>query len=761
MLKHFFHLAEREFIENRHENWRGVKGAKKEVIDGEVVCPKSQLVSSVVRELLEQFPERDHTKGPNGPLTWTQEERDSLWERTRQVFYNLDKAMAAKHEDNMTRGMKPSQAPSFNTLFKRHYNREIVALKDELLQRGSVQEPMAAYNTAVRDVLQRKKEEEPEIIQRLEDIVLQVKSNLRASPEEQPDDVRRAILDVLPADIISTVRGWERRTNARIYVMGIWGDCDGGLTKFDYASKGCGSYVKSAVGRKLFRDWIQYMIDNESDGITAKTEPKVAIYPDVDGWPTFPCTDLLKISQDDERMLLCRYFHLTSVASGGVTPMWTRIAREGNAGNSVRLECLPDGMTGLGNIKDWKRETMNKMRQHLIDGQEARLPPNLKFFWYHVPVREGSTPIILEVPLEQPVTGVTVPWTMAERRYGEWIARLRSPPTASGDNAGASLPPARTTHVYVPFNLATFEDLQDLHEDDTMFFQLILSTATIERLGPIHCSRGLAELCSRSNPHLPPAGQSNLIQNDSLNQWYGNEFFTTEVESRSEWSLMEFKHLLELPNVLNHAATGTVYTGPLGVRTVVLSLSRMKRNLDWLSKGVDVPPRLKWAIRSNQQQFDLPTAYRLWNDCVGIVEEENEASFIAANRTTTVLTDDGEDFVTQKTESDTEAELGLLEEKTKEIRLTEQQGSDRTLTGSPVNPDVSQAGEATPPDAAIQSNEGVEPVVSGVDFSSGQQSRGGRRRRLTEAPSRRSTRQAEHKGMAMVSRETRSKRGGK
>ncbi|KDN41561.1 hypothetical protein RSAG8_07362, partial [Rhizoctonia solani AG-8 WAC10335] len=600
MLQRFFRPTERAFISERHEEWKEVQGMGKEIVDGDVVCPKSQLVSRVVTELLRRFPERDHTRNPQGSLAWGQGDRDSLWERTRQLFYNLDHAMVVKSQEDGKFGMKTTHAPSFLTLFKRHYSSEIIALKESYLKEGRYTEGMTAYNAAVRYILEQKRQSELEVVDQLEALAVQVKSNLQATPEEQPEEVRQAVLEVLPAEIIRTVRGWEKRTGARIYVMGIWKNSKNGHTKFDYASKRCGNYLKSTLGKQIFEDWIKYMVRIEGDVNKETIEPKAAVYPNAEGWPTFPRTDILKLHQDDERMLLQRYFALTSIASGGVTPSWTWIQRDGNTTTFVRPEQLPDNMPQLGNIKDWCRQEMQLMSKHLIDGQ-----------------LDGDTLFTVDQQLNKPVPNLNLPWTAAELAYGKWMLSTHIPESSSPNAQVMILPPAHTTHVYAPFNLMVFEELEDLHGVDTVFFQLITNVATVEKLGPIHCAMGLVESCGHPNPHLPPDSGLNIVESDDINRWLPNDFFMTNTPS--PWSLSNFLTWLNDHHAYMHEPTGTVYMGPLGIRNVVFALARMKRILDWTAANIDVPTRIKWIMKGSQSTFNLAKAYLVWRECVQLV----------------------------------------------------------------------------------------------------------------------------------------------
>lgn len=56
----------------------------------------------------------------------------------------------------------------------------------------SNKDSLSAYNVAVRELYAQLKTDKPEEFEVLEDTVAQLKSTLRQSHDEQPDDVRKA-----------------------------------------------------------------------------------------------------------------------------------------------------------------------------------------------------------------------------------------------------------------------------------------------------------------------------------------------------------------------------------------------------------------------------------------------------------------------------------------------------------------------------------------------------------------------------------------
>lgn len=79
MVASLFRPAERSLILSHLLEWQGLKGSgKQRNQDGDLVNIKDELVDSIVLELLQEFPDRDITKSPSGPLVFTQEQRDKL-----------------------------------------------------------------------------------------------------------------------------------------------------------------------------------------------------------------------------------------------------------------------------------------------------------------------------------------------------------------------------------------------------------------------------------------------------------------------------------------------------------------------------------------------------------------------------------------------------------------------------------------------------------------------------------------------------------
>lgn len=42
-----------------------------------------------------------------------------------------------------------------------------------------------------------------------------------------------SVQEMLPGEIVTAVKSWERRSGAKVYVMALWSDSDGGQTSFE------------------------------------------------------------------------------------------------------------------------------------------------------------------------------------------------------------------------------------------------------------------------------------------------------------------------------------------------------------------------------------------------------------------------------------------------------------------------------------------------------------------------------------------------
>jgi hypothetical protein len=87
-----------------------------------------------------------------------------------------------------------------------------------------------------------------------------------------------SVLDLLPGNILRTVRQWEKETGAAIYVMSAWMHPEEGPKGYEYiqafikpspsspvlipcscASKSCGSYISSQCAKRVRSEWYDWM----------------------------------------------------------------------------------------------------------------------------------------------------------------------------------------------------------------------------------------------------------------------------------------------------------------------------------------------------------------------------------------------------------------------------------------------------------------------------------------------------------------------
>ncbi|CAE6506669.1 unnamed protein product, partial [Rhizoctonia solani] len=495
MLTQFFDDGERALIASYLQAWRDLKGIRKETNeDGDLISPKGELVSQIVAELLDTFPERDLEKFPMGHRVWKQKDRDLLHERVRQLFYNLDRRSGTKGSGGLA--AKPSRYVSMITLFKKQYAEAIIKRRTQIIETNPKMDPMKAYNTAVNEVLDDTKARTPEAIENLEDLAAQMKSHLRNSPDEQPEEVRQAIMDLFPEELIASVKAWERRTNARIYIMAAWRDSDEqGPKLFEceanlgiFASSNCGKFIKSEIAKDLKKKWLKWLTANIGADLTMKVQDlKPCIYPDLNGYPMFPRLDRYSLSMDEERLLLRRFFTLSSIAAGGIQPSYVRIApiMESQPGLLVETRRLPPQSPVIKDLKHWKRLDIDAWIRFLIDGQTGRLPPDRRFFWRVVPRHPDEPELVVTNYHAVPVESARIPWTSAERLYGEQM-RLQTTALDFKQPGLDQLPLARTTHIYAPYDMRIFTTLRTMHHNNPIFWEVITLAAQMERFGPIH-----------------------------------------------------------------------------------------------------------------------------------------------------------------------------------------------------------------------------------------------------------------------------------
>jgi hypothetical protein len=107
-----------------------------------------------------------------------------------------------------------------------------------------------AYNEAVKLELQALKEDSPVEYEQLDETVLlmqgsgskefcdqtaEVQKRYTQTPKYVlPFTVLGSLLELFPGEIISTLKGWQYQTGARMYVLAVWGNPHGGPCGFEH-----------------------------------------------------------------------------------------------------------------------------------------------------------------------------------------------------------------------------------------------------------------------------------------------------------------------------------------------------------------------------------------------------------------------------------------------------------------------------------------------------------------------------------------------
>ncbi|KAG8746807.1 hypothetical protein FRC11_012589 [Ceratobasidium sp. 423] len=124
-----------------------------------------------------------------------------------------------------------------------------------------------------------------------------------------------------------------------------------------------------------------------------------------------------------------------------------------------------------------------------------------------------------------------------------------------------------------------FTTLRLLHATDAEFWEVITLCAQVEWLGLIHCEVNLCVLSNTVNPHITFPHHILIRDTTSSPDLLPEAFFLRGHPDHHWWSVGALLHWLRDENAIVNIPTGTIYCGPLGVRMVILSLSRIITNL--------------------------------------------------------------------------------------------------------------------------------------------------------------------------------------
>ncbi|QRV92566.1 hypothetical protein RhiJN_20584 [Ceratobasidium sp. AG-Ba] len=283
------------------------------------------------------------------------------------------------------------------------------------------------------------------------------------------------------------------------------------------------------------------------------------------------------MTMKEEHKIIRRYISLTSYASGGDQPSYTHIEKMMNAEpySVIEAKRMPAGITVLRDVSQWRRPETSAWINHFLERQQGDLG---KAFRWRLLTQRGK---LVELPLSQtliaPVSGARLAWTPLETGYAQEMNK-ESDTGHSEELAQTWLPPARTSHVYSAYSVDLYDSLVKLHSQHAEMLNLLQAVAEIEALGPIHCATGMSDN-DGGNPHVPGSQSRSLSRQLTPARWLPAAFFDAGSPQHEALSAKVFLNWIRLKKPHIHSQSGTVYGGPLGVRVLVFSISRMLQNL--------------------------------------------------------------------------------------------------------------------------------------------------------------------------------------
>ncbi|KAG8702042.1 hypothetical protein FRC11_011725, partial [Ceratobasidium sp. 423] len=279
MLPSFFYKEEHMHILDHYPEWELYAGEGK------------------LQSFWKRFPSRDITKHPNSPQAVSVKDRDKMTSRIQKILYaaaNIDEA----HDTSPAPKLK---GISILSIFKQHYGPEILKLRDTLMTSDNDALKLVAYNKAVKQLMASLKEERPTEYEELVDAVEQMRVTANLAYDQQEPHVQESILEALPIEIKRTVKMWERRSGAAIYVIATWNNKNVKTKGFDVATKACGDFMKSDVAANLRMTWLEFVREPPTTGNAGVPVPSV--YPGLGGQPMLPDVDHLNLWMPEEKML--------------------------------------------------------------------------------------------------------------------------------------------------------------------------------------------------------------------------------------------------------------------------------------------------------------------------------------------------------------------------------------------------------------------------------------------------------------------------
>ncbi|KAF8599480.1 hypothetical protein BDV93DRAFT_560280 [Ceratobasidium sp. AG-I] len=397
MLESVFRDNEKALIMRFRDQWEGLKGSSKQRDEfGNLMNAKDDLIDTIVQDFFETFPERDVTRSPGHKLAFNQSDRDKLHTRIRQLFYNKTHRDNKQDKTNL-KVKNPMKKVSLEILFKQRYNERIISRRDSFKESTDPTKRLRAYNLAVKLELEDFQINDPNEHEHLQEVVDSMRLSNKQDFDGQTEDLQEAILDLLPAEMVSTVRDWEHRTGAAVYVISMWHRPDGKRILFDYASKKCGRFANSALASRITKDWSTWMSTNQGFNAPRSVEnAEPNVYPDSQGMPMLPDLHSIKMKIGDQKRLVRRYIITKSLAAGGEAPRWGRMEQDmiARPGQVVDIARMPDKLHAITDMKNWTRPTLDLWIKHILRGQNDEAYVARRFQFREVPAAAGHVPRI-------------------------------------------------------------------------------------------------------------------------------------------------------------------------------------------------------------------------------------------------------------------------------------------------------------------------------------------------------------------------------
>ncbi|KAF8608029.1 hypothetical protein BDV93DRAFT_504543 [Ceratobasidium sp. AG-I] len=612
MLQSTFTKAERNLLLSKVEQWQDLKGtSRKRNEEGDLVNPKDGFIDDLIEEFFSEFPERDIARQPDSETAFTQKERDKLHSRLKQYLYN----QARPRSDETLKPVKnPHKYLSVVSLFKQRYQKAIMEQRDILETSRDPAALLRAYNKAVAVELKVLEVDSPDKFKELQDTVEELRESVEEDFEHHDEDLQKSILALFPTEIVRTVKDWERRTGASIYVMTVFKKPGTGPEAFDYASTTCGKYTSSDLYSEIFDGWTDWMRANQGALLTRDPASALpSVYPNSEGRPTIPDLRTLQLGIKEEKCLMRRFFKCAYLHAGHIKLSYKAVESRtaSNPGSVISASRMPKNYVVLRDMKDWTRAELNGWIEHLRAGQTGKLDADRIFQF-----RSGDEDNF-DLYRTTPHIDSTLKYTEAELLYARRMeSETEAPGSVSNVRKWNGLPPARTTHLYHAYKLELYEYLMNEHQEHSGMNELLRVIATMERYGPIHLTTGLADGHGSQNAHILPRVLGSMTKLIQPAAWLPAAFFDREAEDHPKWALATLRAWINVGRHHVHSASNTVLGGPLGVRNVAFALSRVLQNLSMLKARKGVPDGIRRVVFGAGSTWSQKEAYRQVGLCV-------------------------------------------------------------------------------------------------------------------------------------------------